>query len=95
MSKMNNEVATLDTDRVIKIIDEIVKASSIYGTEERMKVKRILLESELAKTGKLSLEDEKTVVKEIQNWRSYPSREGDEVWNIWDKFKEEMKKLRS
>lgn len=92
---MNNEAVSLGIDRVVKIIDEIVKASSIYGTEERMKVKRILLESDLAKTGKLSIEDEKMVVMEIQSWRSYPPCEGDEVWNMWDKFKEEMKKLRS
>jgi hypothetical protein len=95
MSKINNEVVAPDIDRVIKIIDEIIKASSIYGTEERMKVKRILLESDLAKTGKLSMEDEKTVVEEIRNWRSYPPCEGDEVWNIWDKFKEKMKESRS
>jgi len=90
---MDDKVTTLDLEEVIKIIDDIIKISSIRGIEERIKIKGILLESDLAKTGKLSMGDEKLVVKEIQNWKSYPSCERDEVWNIWDKCKKEIKKL--
>jgi len=90
---MDDKVMALDLEEVIKMIDEIIKTSSIYGIEERIKIKGFLLESDLVKTGKLSMADEKLVVREIQNWKAYPSCERDEVWNIWDKFKKEIKKL--